>query len=82
MIIMKEERKWIKIHNKKLDNLKNEKKAINGKSDHPSLVITNLLSRNINSNEYKILNYSLKHGIAKSPKGNNILASSEVLWSQ
>ena len=78
-IITKEESKWIRTHNKKLDNLTNEKKAINGISDNPNSVITNLSSRNLNNNENKILTYGLKHGIAISPKQNNTLAFSEVL---
>ena len=66
-------------HNKKLDNLRNETKVINGISDKPNSVIRNLSSRNLNNMKYKILTYGLKHGIAISPKQNNILASIEGL---
>ena len=76
-IITKDESKWIRTHNEKVDNLISEKKAINGISENPNLVITNLSSCNLNNNEYKILTYGLQHGIAKSPKQNDILASSE-----
>ena len=41
-IITKEERKWIRTHNKKLKNLINEKKAMNRISDNPTSLITNL----------------------------------------
>ena len=81
-IITKEESKWIRTHNEKLDNLRNETKVINGISDKPNSVITNLSSRNLNNMKYKILTYGLKHGIAISPKQNNILASIEGLWDQ
>ena len=81
-IITKEESKWIRIHNQKLDNLISENKAINGISENPNSVITNLSSQNLNNNECKILTYGFKHGIAKSPKQNDILASSGALWDQ
>ena len=74
MIITKEESKWIKTHNKKLDNLINEKKSINVINS----VITSLSSRSLNNNEQRILTYVLKHGIAISPKQNDILVSSEA----
>ena len=41
-----------------------------------------MAARNLNNNEYKILTYGLKHGIAISLKQNNILASSEALQNQ
>ena len=78
MIITKEESKWIKTHNKKLDNLINEKKSINVINS----VITSLSSRSLNNNEQRILTYVLKHGIAISPKQNDILVSSEASWAQ
>ena len=51
MIITKEESNSIKTHNNKLDNLINEKKAINGISDNANSLITNLSSGNFNKNE-------------------------------
>ena len=81
-IITKEESEWIRTHNKKYENLINEKKAINEISENLNSVITNLSSRILNNNECKILTKGLKHGIAISFKQNNILASSEALWDQ
>lgn len=60
----------------------NEKKAINGISDYSNLVITNLSSRNLNNNEYKILTYGLRQEIALSPTQNDILAFSEAFCDQ
>ena len=71
-----------KTHNKKFDNLINEKKAINGISDYSNLVITNLSSRNLNNNEYKTLTYGLRQEIALSPTQNDILAFSEAFCDQ
>ena len=58
------------------------KKEINGINENPNSIITNLSSRTINNEEYKILTYGLNHVIAVSAKQNNILASSEALWDQ
>ena len=58
------------------------KKEINGINEDPNSIITNLLSRAIDNDEYKILTYGLKYGIAVSAKENSILASSEALLDQ
>ena len=58
------------------------KEEINGINENPNSVITNLSSKAINNEEYKILTYELNHGIAVSAKKNDILASSETLWDQ
>ena len=82
MVRSKEERKWIKTHNKKLDGLISHKKEISGINQNPNSIITNLSSRTINNEEYKILTSGLNHGIGVSAKQNDILAHSEALWDQ
>ena len=82
MIISKEEHKWIKTQNKNLDDLISHKKEISAINENPNSVITNLSSRTINKEEYRILTYGLNYGIAISAKQNAILASSEALWDQ
>ena len=59
---MKDQRKWIKTHNKKLDGLISHKKEINGINENPNLVITNILPRTINNEKCKILTYGSNHG--------------------
>ena len=46
------------------------KKEISGINEDPNSIITNLLSRTIDNDEYKILTYGLKYGIAVSAKEN------------
>ena len=62
-----------------MDILQERNNSIN---ENPNSVITNLSSKTINNEEYKILTYGLNHGIAVSAKKNDILASSETLWDQ
>ena len=54
----------------------------NGTNENPNSIITNLSSRTINNEDYKILTNGLNHGIAISSKWNDILASSEALLDQ
>ena len=82
MVISKEERKWIKTHNKKRHGLISRKKEINRINENPNSIITNLSSKTITKEEYNILSYGLNHGIAVSAKQNDILASSEALRDQ
>ena len=79
MIISKEEHKWIKTQNKNLDDLISHKKEISAINENPNSVITNLSSRTINNDGYKILTYGLNHDTAVSTKQNDILGSSEAL---
>ena len=54
----------------------------NGTNENPNSIITNLSSRTINNEEYKILTNGLNHSITISAKRNDILASSEALLDQ
>ena len=55
MVISKEERKWIKTHNKRLHGLISRKKEINRINENPNSIITNLSSKTITKEEYNIL---------------------------
>ena len=79
MDISKEERKWIKTHNKILDGLISHMKEIIRINENPNQIITNVSSRTINNKENEILNYGLNHGIVVSAKQSDILAYSEPL---
>ena len=58
------------------------KKEVNGINENLNSIITDLSSRTINEDQYKILTYGLNHGITVSAKQSDILASSDALWHQ
>ena len=75
--VLKEEKKIIKRHQKKLDTLLEERDETRGISTNPNTIITNLSSHVLTKGEYDILQYGLKHRLATHPKENDILAYAE-----
>ena len=69
-------------HEKKFDNLLKEKSTKDGTCDNPNQTIWNLSSHVLTNEEYQLLQYGLKHGLASKPRDNDILASAEALWDQ
>ena len=71
-----------KRHEKKFSNLLREKSQIEGTAENPNRIIWNFSSHPLENEEYQTLQYGLKHGIAKKPNEDEILASAEALWDQ
>ena len=71
-----------KRHEKKYQNLLNEKAQIEGTLQNPNQTIWNFSSHVLTNEEESTLKYGLKHGIAKRPNEDDILASAEAVWHQ
>ena len=59
--VLKEEKKFIKRHRKKLDTLLEERDKNRGISTNPSTIKSNLSSHVLTEGKYDILQYGLKH---------------------
>ena len=82
-IIIDAEKKLVqKRHNKKLANLLDEKAKLEGTMNNPNKTIWNFSSHILSNEEHETLKFGLRHGIAKQPDENDILASAEALWHQ
>ena len=55
---------------------------VDGIQQNPKQTIWNFSSRVLSNEEYTLLQFGLKHGLAIKPKENDILASAEALWDQ
>lgn len=71
-----------KRHLKKLSLLLQERNQKHGITQNPNSIITNLSSHVLSNEEYNVLQYGLKYGIATSPKSSNVLAYAEDIWDQ
>ena len=71
-----------KRHEKKYQNLLNEKAQIEGTVQNPNQTIWNFSAHVLTNEEESTLKYGLKHGIAKRPNEDDILASAEAVWHQ
>ena len=66
-VISKECIKWKERHDNKINKLVNDKHLKEGITSNPNTVITNLSNRVITNEEFNILKYGLKHGLAIKP---------------
>ena len=81
--IVNSEKKTVqKRHDKKFGNLMNEKAKLEGTATNPNKTIWNFSSHALSNEEHDTLKFGLRHGIAKHPDENEILASAESLWNQ
>ena len=80
--VLKEKKRIIKRHQKKLDSLLEERDKNRGISTNPTTIITNFSSYVLTNDEYDIFQYGLKHGLATLPKENDILVYAEDIWEQ
>ena len=71
-----------KRHEKKYKNLLNEKAQIEGTVENPNQTIWNFSAHVLTDQEEATLKFGLKHGIAKRPNEDDILASAEAVWHQ
>ena len=65
--VLKDEKKIIKRHRKKLDSLIKEKNKENNIHENPNPVVTNLSSHDLSNEELSTLKFGLKHGLATRP---------------
>ena len=77
-----ERRLVTKRHDKKFNNLMQEKSLTEGTQENPNKTIWNFSSHILTNEEYETLKFGLKHGLAKQPYEDDILASAESLWYQ
>ena len=71
-----------KRHDKKFDDLMQERTEREGTMQNPKQTIWNFTSQQLSEEEESALRLGLKHGIANRPDDNEILASAESLWHQ
>ena len=69
-------------HDKKFSNLIDEKAKAEGTMKNPNRTIWNFSSHTLSNEEHETLQFGLKHGLAKAPHEDDILASAESLWHQ
>ena len=75
--VLKDEKKIVKCHQKKLENLLKEKNIENNIDENPDPVVTSLSSHNLTNEEHSILKLGLKHGLATRPNESNTLSYAE-----
>ena len=80
--VLKDEKKIIKRHGKKLDSLIKEKNKENNIHENPNTLVTNLSSHDLSNEELGILKFELKHGLATRPNESSILSYAEDIWEQ
>ena len=80
--VLKDEKKIIKRHGKKLDSLIKEKNKENNIHENPNHFVTNLSSHDLSNEELGILKFELKYGLATRPNESNILSYAEDIWEQ
>ena len=69
-------------HEKKFNNLLEEKRKKDGITKNPNQCVINLTGSNLTEEQYGALQFGLKYGIATNPKENDLIASAESLWEQ
>ena len=80
--IKREEERIKKRHEKKLRNLRREKRLIDGTSPNPNKIIINLTNTQLINEQHSALQFGLKYGIATKPKDSDLIASAESIWEQ
>ena len=80
--VIEEEKLVLKRHQKKLDNLLKEKNKLNDIYGNSNTVVTNLASHVLSNEEYNILKFRLKYGLATRPNESDILPYAEDIWEQ
>ena len=71
-----------KRHDKKFNNLIKEKSIAEGTEENPNKTIRNFSSHVLSNEEHETLKFGLKHGLARRPEEDDILATVESLWYQ
>ena len=66
----------------KFDILVRERDRINGITNNPNTIVTNLSSRVLTNDEYSLLRFGLNHGLATRPEEIDCFALAEDVWSQ
>ena len=67
---------------RKFDILVKERDRINGITNNPNTIITNLSSRILTNEEYTLLRFGLNHGLASRPNEIEMFALAEDVWHQ
>jgi len=80
--LKRQEEKTKKRHEKKMQNLRREKRMIDGTRPNPNNIIINLSNTQLTNEQYSALQYGLKYGIATKPKDSDLIASAESIWEQ
>ena len=80
--VLKDKKKIIKHHRKKLDSLIKEKNKENNIHENPNLVVTILSGHNLLNEELSILKSGFKHGLVTRPNKSNILSYADDIWKQ
>jgi hypothetical protein len=71
-----------KRHEKKMKNLRREKRLSDGTRANTNKIIVNLTDTQLTNDQYSALQYGLKYGIALQPKDSDRIASAESIWEQ
>ena len=69
-------------HRNKYERLAYQTNLDNGITENPNSTIWNLSSRVLSNDEYEVLSYGLKHGLATNLYPKDILPSIENVWNQ
>ena len=80
--LKREEQVIRKRHEKKMQNLRREKRLFDGTRANPNKIIINLTDTQLTNDQYSALQYGLKYGIASQPKDSDLIASAESIWEQ
>ena len=76
-------RKAVLLHVSRINFFRNREKAqIEGTEENPNQTIWNFSAQVLTNLEEATLKFGLKHGIAKRPDEDDILASAEAVWHQ
>ena len=67
---------------RKIDILYTERDRINGVTQNPNTIITNLSSYVLSNEEHKLLRFGLSHGLATQPNEIDTFVLAEDIWSQ
>jgi hypothetical protein len=71
-----------KRHEKKMKNLRREKRLSDGTRANTNKIIVNLTDTQLTNDQYSALQYGLKYGIASQPKDSDLIASAESIWEK
>ena len=80
--VLRDEKKIIKHHPKKLQSLLNKKNKENNIQANPNPVVTNFSSHVLTNEGDNILQFGIKHVLATRPNQIIIFAYSEDIWEQ
>ena len=81
-VMSKFEKQVAQRHLNKFERLVQKSNAENGFSDNPNNTIWNLSSHTLSNDEYEVLQYGLKHGLAMNLHPHDVLPSIENVWDQ